>query len=426
MNGKIKVFIVLLLCFVLFGCSGKEVPKGNQTLEILPVSNGYIAEVVSFNAETFDGKTTDDISNPANSYLPIGTVDYCAESSVINNSVKKEYRLLRCGKRTYEHAVKVYKGNLPKNNKIIADSFSDDKKYTVLSLISDFKAPFFVEFRDKNLTKLTDFKIEKNTAAYLDITFCYCNEFINDFTFEDNYLFESYESIKGENNTVLRFKLKNIGSFYGWYAEYDEEDYLNFYFLKPTKVYSFNNRYGYAIPDATIVIDAGHGGIDSGAVGGGLKESDINLSFSKILANKFGEVGATVVLTRDGFDEPGAQNRILTAFAHKPDMVISIHRNAGSGNGFGSYYYNSYSFDAANEIYKATKNSSLYRNYHKTNFHYFFFNRISFCPAVLTENGYITNSGDRENMTSLFHMEKSAEAIVKGVINFYINTPNIE
>lgn len=426
MKNKTKVFFIVFLCFVLLGCSIKAPPKQEQTLEFLPVNDRYIAEVVSFNAETFNGNTTDDISNPANSYLPVGTVDYCAESSVINKSTEKEYRLLRCGKRTYEYAVKVYEGTLPETNKIVADGFSDDKKYTVLSLLPSFKAPFFVEFRDKNLTKLTDFKIEKNTAAYVDITFCYCNKFLDAFPFENNYLFESYETLKGENNTVLRFKLKNIGSFYGWYAEYDEEDYLNFYFLKPTKVYTFNNRYGYAIPDATIVIDAGHGGVDSGAVGGGLKESDINLSFSKMLANNFSEVGATVILTREGFDEPGVQNRILTAFNAKPDMVISVHRNAGSSNGFSSYYYNSYSFDAANEIYKATKKSSLYRTYHETNFHYFFFNRISFCPAVLTENGFITDSEDRQNMIQLSHMEKCAEAIVQGVINFYITAPNIE
>ncbi len=426
MKSKAKLLFVVFLCFVLFGCSTKTPPKDDSAFEVLPVSNGFIAEVVSFNAETFEGGTIDDTSYPSNSYLPIGTVDYCAENSVINNFTEKEYRLLRCGKRTYEYAVKVYEGSLPENNQIVVDDFKDEKKYVVLSLNTVFKAPFFVEFKDENLNKISDFKIESNTAAYVDITFCYCNEFSKIFTFEENYLFNNYEIIKNENNTVLRFKLSNIGSFYGWYAEYDEEDLLNFYFLKPTKVYSANNRYGYAIPDATIVIDAGHGGVDSGAVGGGLKESDANLGFASVLKRKFQEVGAQVIMTRENFDEPGTHNRILTAFNAKPDMIISIHRNSGGSNGFSSYYYNSYTYNAANEIYKATKSASLYRTNHAPNFHYFFLSRVSFCPSVLTENGFITDSEDRQNMIQLSHMEYSAEAIVKGVINFYINTPNYE
>ena len=50
----------------------------------------------------------------------------------------------------------------------------------------------------------------------------------------------------------------------------------------------------------TIVIDAGHGGIDGGVVGvkTKTKESDINLSISRLLQAEFEEAGFLVVQTR--------------------------------------------------------------------------------------------------------------------------------
>ena len=86
-----------------------------------------------------------------------------------------------------------------------------------------------------------------------------------------------------------------------------------------------------------IVIDPGHGGEDSGAVGNGQKEKDYTLMISEYMYNRFKELGIPVVLTRE-LDETLSPNertqKILNAFGHNKDViVISNHLNAGGGTG---------------------------------------------------------------------------------------------
>ena len=48
-----------------------------------------------------------------------------------------------------------------------------------------------------------------------------------------------------------------------------------------------------------VVIDPGHGGEDSGAVGNGIIEKDLTLKISKYMYDRFKELGIPVALTRD-------------------------------------------------------------------------------------------------------------------------------
>ena len=48
-----------------------------------------------------------------------------------------------------------------------------------------------------------------------------------------------------------------------------------------------------------IIIDAGHGGADSGAVSSDLKEKDFNLEATNYMYNHFKELGVPVIITRD-------------------------------------------------------------------------------------------------------------------------------
>ena len=86
-----------------------------------------------------------------------------------------------------------------------------------------------------------------------------------------------------------------------------------------------------------IVIDAGHGGTDSGAVGNGIIEKDYNLMISKYIFNRLKELGADVYITRDSDEtiSPTERvNRVKNAFGDSSDVVvISNHINAGGGDG---------------------------------------------------------------------------------------------
>ena len=80
---------------------------------------------------------------------------------------------------------------------------------------------------------------------------------------------------------------------------------------------------------ANVVLDPGHGGVESGAVGPtGLKESDLNLAVAQAVKTRLEAAGVTVLLTRNGntYMTLGSRTRIATSV--KPDAFVSIHHNA--------------------------------------------------------------------------------------------------
>ena len=82
-----------------------------------------------------------------------------------------------------------------------------------------------------------------------------------------------------------------------------------------------------------IVIDAGHGGNDSGAVGNGIIEKDLTLKIAKYIADRLKDLGADVTLTRNSdetLDPQERVGRVLNAYGNSSDvLVISNHINAG-------------------------------------------------------------------------------------------------
>lgn len=80
----------------------------------------------------------------------------------------------------------------------------------------------------------------------------------------------------------------------------------------------------------TIVIDAGHGGNDAGAVDNNVKEKDINLGVAKALAEKIrkGMKNVKVIMTRDNDTFVSLQQRADKANGSKADLFISIHTNS--------------------------------------------------------------------------------------------------
>lgn len=89
-----------------------------------------------------------------------------------------------------------------------------------------------------------------------------------------------------------------------------------------------------------IVIDAGHGGSDPGAVGNGITEKDYTLKISQYMADRLRDLGADVTLTRNTDEtlSPNDRvNRVLNAYGDSKDVVvISNHINAG-GEEFSSH-----------------------------------------------------------------------------------------
>ena len=82
-----------------------------------------------------------------------------------------------------------------------------------------------------------------------------------------------------------------------------------------------------------IVIDAGHGGDDSGATGNGIIEKDLTLLIAKYIKKRFDELGITSAMTRTDdvtLDPTDRVNKALSFYGNGSDVILlSNHINAG-------------------------------------------------------------------------------------------------
>ena len=409
-------------------------PLGDRYIN---VGSGIIAEIVGYEAETFDAYSTDDASRPTNNYLPKGTVDYCAQGSVYSKD-KKEYAVLRCGRQVYlkrkdiprnsETVITTKRaGLLPETNQLNIASFENTGRHTVLTLDTAWKAPFFFDLLPQAYTSPSkqDYSISNVTSRYIDITFCYSDTLDGELIIpEDNPIFSHFEIIKNASDYTLRLFLKKQGGFYGWDCYYNEQNQLVFEFLNPAKITTAENKYGVDLTGVVILIDVGHGGIDIGAEGFDSKnhnEAIQNLALANKLANELKCAGATVYATRNDNSTSSTDDKIKILKNIKPDFCIAIHHNSyytAKPNGFESRYFNSFSKNAAEYVYNHTYNTGIYQN-HKFGWHYYFMARETTCPIVLTENGFISNSYDYANIVSEAANIKKVEAITRGIAEYF-------
>ncbi len=417
--------------------SSDAAPLGGKYIN---VGKGKITEIIAYEAETFDAYSTNDMSRPTNNYLPKGTVDYSAEGYIYyEGSTRKEYALLRYGRQVYTSrkdtptnqkiaVVKEYSGTLPDHNEIKITSFKNNGTHTVLTLDTLWKAPFYFDILPQKYSNPInqDYRVSSVTSQYIDITLCYTTVLKGKLTIpSSNPIFRSAKIIKNKSDYTIRLYLKKQGGFYGWDASYNQAGQLVFEFLNPKKVEKANNYYGVNLSGARIFIDVGHGGADPGALGFDGKnhnEAIQNLALAKKIKAELEKIGATVYMSRTSSDSMSNDKKIQKLKSLKPDFCIAVHHNSAptsSANGFDALYSHPFSKKAAELINMHTKNTGIYKKC-ETDWHYYFLARSSYCPVVLTENGFISNYNDYKNIINSSKNTEKAKAIVKGIAEYFL------
>lgn len=409
----------------------------------IDVGSGYIAQIVTYAGETFNGSTVDDYSHPTNIYLPEGTVDYCSTEEVKLGQLS--YVVLRSGQRLYTQkrnsptmaivqVVDRYQGQLPDHNEIEFVSLKNEGRHTVLTLDCLWKAPFYFDIKPQSYQHATNsgdrnYSVTAFTAEYIDITFCYATKFTGMVTIPtDSDLFSRAERISRDEDCVLRLYLKEKGGFYGWDAYYNDDDQLCFRFLNPAKVSASDNAIGADLTGVKILIDIGHGGSDPGTVrenynGQDVYEADRNLALAKKLRQELEAAGATVVLTRTTDVRLTVDERHKLLKKEAPDYCISIHHNSIDGypnfGGFECFYYTPFSMTAADFVNDRTAACGVYDRA-ELNWHVFFLARNTICPVVLTENGYMSCDADLDKTLDEAAIAKKALAMAQGVADYFL------
>ena len=183
-----------------------------------------------------------------------------------------------------------------------------------------------------------------------------------------------------------------------------------------------------------IYLDAGHGGKDCGAISGDIMEKNLNLSIVKKLANKLGEKGAIVLLTRDTDKDLSSKyasnrkrsdltNRAMLINKSKANLYIYIHMNSTTNSSWRGLqiFYNSKNKENLNfaKIMNDTikKKMSTVREIKKEN-NYYMYKQIR-TTGILIEAGFLSNPSDLYLLKQDKYQEKLSSIITEGVINYY-------
>ncbi|KAF4323848.1 hypothetical protein G195_003017 [Phytophthora kernoviae 00238/432] len=167
-----------------------------------------------------------------------------------------------------------------------------------------------------------------------------------------------------------------------------------------------------------VVVDAGHGNQDPGAIGvTGKKEKDFNLAMAlKVEALLKKESNIDVVLTRSDDTFLALSERVKIAEKLKADIFISIHANSGSAaaNGVETYYTRSNSKALATVMHKYLLQSSGLkdRGVKTASLHV---TRETTMPAVLLEAGFLSNKSDEAALFTESFQNSVAKGIVAGI-----------
>lgn len=183
-----------------------------------------------------------------------------------------------------------------------------------------------------------------------------------------------------------------------------------------------------------IVIDAGHGGKDGGAVGDSVTESELNLKFSQALKKICQSFGYGVVMTRSdmsGLYSPTASNKKKSEMEKRKqiiddsgaDMVVSIHMNSfPSSDARGAQvYYADGSLEGQVLAESVQKTLHEQIGYAKATAKVgdFYILNCTQKPSILVECGFLSNPDEERLLLDEEYMNKFCYNLFCGILRFY-------
>ena len=184
----------------------------------------------------------------------------------------------------------------------------------------------------------------------------------------------------------------------------------------------------------TIVIDPGHGGSDSGAIGyTGIREKDVALAVSLRTEELLRRAGAEVIMTRtEDVDVSHAgssaarelQARVDVSLAHpEAELFLSVHCNSFTNpdaHGMETYYYPK---TDADEQFASLLNEELVAAgglYNRgVKYAKFYILRHTEIPAALVELGFLSNPDEEELLADADYQERLAQALVHAIERYF-------
>lgn len=185
-----------------------------------------------------------------------------------------------------------------------------------------------------------------------------------------------------------------------------------------------------------VVIDAGHGGFDGGAVGTktGVIEAELNLSVAKLLADELTRRGMYVIMTRTDGEAIGAtkdadmKRRKEIMNLPNVDLVVSVHmnkfRDVSVSGPMVFYMKGSDEGKSLAESVMFSLCEALDRPKRIANPEDLFVLRVPSAPSVLVECGFLSNADDEAKLITEEYQRKLARGIAEGISNYLAQKEN--
>lgn len=203
-----------------------------------------------------------------------------------------------------------------------------------------------------------------------------------------------------------------------------------------------------SVSTAQIILDAGHGGFDGGAVAyDGTVEKDINLNISMCLSEMLKTAGFKVILTREADVSTDDVETDVIAIRKKSDLknrlnlmndypngiFVSIHLNkftTSSAKG-SQVFYNGKIEDSKilgdsiqNSIIDFLQPDNMRINKKATKSTYLLYNAT--IPAVLVECGFLSNKSELQLLKDPQYQKKMAFCCFLGIIDYFSNKGDLK
>lgn len=215
------------------------------------------------------------------------------------------------------------------------------------------------------------------------------------------------------NNTQVKIKAKTIHEF----RIVEEDGNIVIKAYRPTDLYK-----------KVIVVDAGHGGKDPGAVVGAFKEKDTNLGVVlelKKLLDQQKDIKVYYTRTTDVY--PTLEERSVLANEVDADFFISLHCNSFTSNFFGTETLylpgpntsGLNSFELAQIIQDVFTENTKLENYKiKDRTGLYVLNKTTM-PAVILEMGYLSNENDRKYLGDVNYYDDMGRAVYLAILEVF-------
>ncbi len=245
---------------------------------------------------------------------------------------------------------------------------------------------------------------------------------------ETSSFIDTFEIEIDGNITTLSFGLSSEMPVWGHYIEYKDGGMgIEFIAAPPEPTDA-------PLEGFTVLVDAGHGGEDSGALGVGSgvgvpTEAQLNLTQALSLKIWLEQLGAEVIMSRTDDVTVSLQERLEQSFNEKPHFFLSVHHNsvAETSDGNNSKGVEGYYFEEASQPFAAalTDRVAQYteREHRGDQYNYFYVTRSTGAMSVLFEYGFVRNPEEYEGLYTeqgiLSSTYGTAQGIIDTVEDFY-------